>query len=120
MARLNLTLRAFMEAGVVIGLAWWGYDAGTAAWSRLALAVAAPTVGFGIWGTVDFRRAGRWAEPLRLIEELVISAVAAVAWYIAGQHALGVALAAVSVVYHVLVYTSGSRLLEGAQQPAEG
>jgi hypothetical protein len=41
--------------------------------------LGAPLVGFGFWGAVDFHQAGRFAEPLRLIQELAISALAAVA-----------------------------------------
>ena len=52
------------------------------------------------------------AEPLRLLQELVISGLAAAAWYAAGQQAAGVVLALVSIVYHVLVYVSGETLLK--------
>ena len=68
-------------------------------------------LGFGLWGAIDFRQAGRYAEPLRLTQELAISALAAVALYAAGQPALAIALAALSIVYHGLVYASGARLL---------
>ena len=109
--RLNLTLRALMEIGVVCGLAYWGHRTG-----GVILAVAAPVVGFGFWGAVDFRRAGRAAEPLRLIQELVISGLAAVAFYVAGRHALGWTLATTSVAHHVLVYATGNRLLKGGSR----
>jgi Protein of unknown function (DUF2568) len=109
--RLNLVLRAVMELGVVLALATWGYHVGNGTGAKIAFAIAAPAVGFGFWGAVDFRGAGRLGEPLRLAEELVISGGAAVAWYVAGRHALGIALAALSLVYHVLVYASGARLL---------
>jgi hypothetical protein len=52
------------------------------------------------------------AEPLRLIQELVVSFLAALALYAAGPHVLGVALAVLSVVYHALVYLSGEGLLK--------
>jgi hypothetical protein len=53
------------------------------------LSIAARLLGLGFWSAVDFRQAGRMAEPLRLIQELVISGLAAVALYAAGQPALG-------------------------------
>ncbi|MGH7582736.1 MAG: DUF2568 domain-containing protein [Gemmatimonadales bacterium] len=106
--RVNLILRAIMELGVICGLAWWGYRVG-----GVLLAVAAPVVGFGFWGAVDFHHAGRAAEALRLIQELVISGLAAGALYVAGAHVLGYALASVSVAYHALVYIAGNRLLKG-------
>lgn len=110
--RINLGLRALMETGIVCGLGYWGYHTGGEPWRRVLLAVAAPLVGFGFWGAVDFRQAGRWAEPLRLIQELVISGLAAGALYASGQHLVAWVLAAVSVVHHVLIYVSGDRLLE--------
>ena len=109
---INLALRAVMETGIVLAFAWWGYKTGQSGGGRAALAIAAPVIGFGVWGAVDFHQAGRWAEPLRLIEELVISGLAALALYAAGQPALGIALGALSIVYHALVYMSGARLLK--------
>jgi Protein of unknown function (DUF2568) len=109
---LLLSLRVLMEAAIVGALAYWGARTGHSAGAKIALGIAAPVVGFGLWGAVDFRRAGRLAEPLRLAQELVISGVAAIASYAAGAHALGIALAALSVVYHALVYLAGRTLLK--------
>ncbi len=113
MKTMTLALRALMELGVVAGLATWGVDAGHGPMASTALGVVAPLVGFGVWGAVDFRNAGRLAEPLRLVEELTISVLAAAAFTAAGHAALGAALAALSVVYHALVYATGQRLLDG-------
>ena len=114
--RINLLLRVTMETGVVVALAFWGYHAGHGTAARIALMLGAPLVGFGFWGGVDFHQAGRLAEPLRLTQELVVSALAAVAWYASGYHALGVALAGLSLVYHALVYAAGARLLAPTKQ----
>jgi hypothetical protein len=110
--RVNLILRVTMETGIVVALGFWGYHVGSGAGTKLALMVVVPLVGFGFWGAVDFHRAGRFAEPLRLTQELVVSGLAAVAWYASGHHALGIALAGLSLVYHMLVYASGARLLK--------
>jgi Protein of unknown function (DUF2568) len=112
LSRLNLALRGLMEAGVVAALAWWGVATGDGTLLKILLGVGAPLVGFGFWGAVDFRRAGSFSEPLRLLQELAVSGLAAVAWYAAGRHALGVALAAISLVHHALVYALGERLLK--------
>jgi hypothetical protein len=109
--RLNLALRALLEMSVVAGLAYWGLRTGDNAAGKILLAVGAPVVGFGFWGAVDFRQAGQLAEPLRLTQELAISAIAAVALYTAGQPALADLLAALSIIYHGLVYATGARLL---------
>lgn len=118
--RLALALRVMMETAIVAAFAAWGYHLGSATVGRLLLAIAIPVIGFGIWGAVDFRQAGRLAEPLRLTEELLISGLAAALWYATGQHRPGIALAAVSVTYHGLVYLSGDRLLKHRPKPAAG
>ena len=103
---ITLTLRATLEATVVAALAYWGFHA-----DGVLLAVAAPVAGFGFWGAVDFRQAGRLAEPLRLVQELAVSGLAALGLWAAGQPAVGAALAALSLGYHALVYAQGARLL---------
>lgn len=106
-----LILRVTMEGGIVAALAYWGAHAPGSTGASVALAIAAPVLGFGIWGAIDFRRAGRYAEPLRLAQELVISLGAAAALYATGQHSLGVALGSLSIAYHALVYATGATLL---------
>jgi Protein of unknown function (DUF2568) len=109
---VTLALRALMEAGIVGALGYWGYRTGTDTGMTILLAAGAPALGFGFWGAVDFHQAGRLAEPLRLLQELAISGLAAVALYAAGQHLLGWALGLLSVIYHALVYAQGGRLLK--------
>ena len=110
--RSNLALRVLMEVGVVVAFGWWGFDEGGNTATSIVLAIAVPAVGFGFWGLVDFRWAGRWAEPARLAQELAVSCLAAAAWYAAGQHAPAWTLAGLSLGYHALVYATGERLLE--------
>jgi hypothetical protein len=112
----TVALRAVMELGIVVALAVWGYHIGTGTSMRILFGIAAPLVGFGFWGAVDFHQAGRWSELLRLLQELVISGLAALAWYTAGQHLLGWALGLLSIAYHAFVYLKGERLLK-RQQP---
>lgn len=114
--RLLLTLRVRMEAALVAALACWGVHTGGSLSTKTLLGVGAPVVGFGFWGAVDFHQAGRLAEPLRLVQELAISLLAALAFYVAGRPAAGIALAVLSILYHALVYVSGNRLIK--QRPA--
>ncbi len=81
----NVALRAIMEMGIVVALGYWGYQTGKSMTAKILLGMGAPVLGFGVWGAVDFRQAGTLAEPLRLFEELIISGLAAVAWYTAGR-----------------------------------
>jgi hypothetical protein len=115
---LTLALRVLMEAGIVAAFAYWGYQAGTSTGTKIVFAVGAPLLGFGFWGAIDFHQTGWLAEPLRLIQELVISGVAAVALYAAGQDIPGWALGGLSLVYHALVYLQGGRLLKYSPEPA--
>jgi Protein of unknown function (DUF2568) len=110
--RINLILRVAMETGIVVALGFWGYHVGGSTSSRIGLMIVTPLVGLGLWGAVDFHQAGRLAEPLRLAQELIISGLAATAWYTAGHHAAGIALGTLSLIYHALVYASGARLLK--------
>lgn len=111
MTWVTVGVRAVMELGIVSGFAYWGYQIGNGPVAKALLAAAAVLVGFGFWGAVDFHQAGRWAEWLRLTQELLISGVAAAAWWAGGSPALGVALALLSIVYHTVVYAAGGRLL---------
>jgi len=116
---LNVGLRALMELGVVGGFAVWGYSIATGFWLRILLALIAPALGFGVWGLVDFRNAGVLAETLRLVEELLISGLAALAFHVAGYQVLGWSLAVLSIIHHCLVYLTGRRLLEKTWMPID-
>lgn len=101
-----------MELGVVVGFGVWGFHIGSSTATKALLTIVVPLAGFGFWGAVDFRQLGTKAEAARLLQELVISGLAALAFYAAGRHVLGWALAGLSAVYHVSVYAAGDRLLE--------
>jgi Protein of unknown function (DUF2568) len=107
-----LTLRSLLELGIVVALAYWGVHTAWSTGTKIVLGIAAPAAGFGFWGAVDFRGAGRLAEPARLIQELAVSGLAAIAWFAAGEHVLGLLLGTLSLAYHAVVYASGSRLLK--------
>jgi len=110
--QINLALRALMEFGIVLGIAWWGYHVGTTAVSKILTAIGAPAVAFSLWGFIDFHQVGRIAEPLRLIQELLISGLAAVALLNTGQPIFGWTLVALSIIHHVMVYALGDKLLK--------
>jgi hypothetical protein len=108
----NILLRALLELAIVCGFAYWAYQLGNSTASKMALAIFIPVIVFAIWGFIDFRQLGRLAESLRLMQELLISGLAALAIYSTGQHALGWLLAVLSVIHHLLVYAIGERLLK--------
>lgn len=108
----NTAIRALMELGVVVGFGFWGFKTGNSTFSKILLGIGTPMLGFGFWGLVDFRRAGSLSEPLRLIQELTITGLAALALYVAGARAWGLALVTISIVHHALVYLLGGTLLK--------
>ncbi|MEJ2011703.1 MAG: YrdB family protein [Anaerolineales bacterium] len=114
LSRLNLSLRGVMEFGVIAAFGYWGYHTGTTALMKVLLTIGTPILGFGIWGLIDFHQLGAAAEPLRLIQELLISGLAAAALYVAGQPAWGLTLAAVSIIHHALVYGLGETLIKSS------
>ncbi|MGD8748553.1 MAG: YrdB family protein [Balneolaceae bacterium] len=109
---INLGLRGLMEAGIVLALGYWGYLTGDTKATKILLCIAVPLVGFGFWGAVDFSRMGKFSESLRLIQELLISGLAALALYSTGAHLLGILLALLSMIHHALVYLLGGTLLK--------
>jgi len=111
----NLTLRALMELGIVLAFGYWGYWFGSSFSIKIILCLVAPLIGFGFWGLVDFHQFGKLSEFLRLIQELLISGLAAVALYTTGQGIAAWILAGISIVYHILVYLDGDTLLNNPQ-----
>ncbi len=110
--KFNLLLRSLMEIGIVAGFGYWGYHIAKGNIMKIILAICVPVIIFGFWGLVDFHKAGKFSEPLRLFQELIISGAAAVALYTAGQQLLGWILALLSIVHHILVYLIGDALLK--------
>ena len=117
----NVALRALLETGIVATFAYWGFSATSNTPVRLVLAVITPVVAFGFWGAVDFRFAGRYAEPLRLVQELAVTILASTALYRTHHHLLAWLLLALSAIHHTAVYLLGERLLkrQTAEPPPE-
>lgn len=108
----NVALRGLMELGIVVALAYWGFRTGKTGLQRTLLTVGAPALVFLAWGFFDFRHMVRAPEPFRLVQELVLSGLAAYAWYAAGQRTLGWSLGLLSIVHHALIYILGGRLIK--------
>ncbi len=103
-----------MESGIVAAFAYWGYESGEGAAARTLRAIGAPAIAFGVWGAVDFRQLGRFAESTRLAEELAISGLAVAALCSVRKRTLAVVLGAASCMHHALVYATGERLLKAS------
>ena len=110
--RFNLFLRSLMEMGIVAGSGYWGFQIAKGSIMKIILTICVPVIIFSFWGFIDFHKAGKFSEHLRLLQELIISGAAAVALYSAGQHLFGWILALLSIVHHILVYLIGDTLLK--------
>lgn len=109
---LNLALRGIMETSIIVALGYWGYQFGKSMGTKIMFGLGVPIIGFGFWGAVDFHQTGKFAEGLRLIQELVISGLAAVALYFSGQQTLGWMLGIISIIHHSLKYMTGEKLIK--------
>ncbi len=109
---VNLVLRVTMELGIVLAFGYWGFHTGKNESIKIILGISSPILIFGFWGLIDFHNAGSKAELLRLIQELILSGLAAAALIIAGQNVLGFTLAGLSIVHHSLVYILGDTLIK--------
>ncbi len=101
-----------MEFGIVAALVYWGFHTGRNTFMKIILSISTPVLIFGFWGLVDFRNAGTIAEYLRLIQELILSGLAAVVLFFSGQHALAWVLALISIIHHIFIYILGETLLK--------
>jgi hypothetical protein len=110
--KLNLLLRAILEISIIMALAFWGYSTGNNILSRIIFLVLFTMVGFGIWGAIDFHQFSKYAEYFRLIQELMISLVAAWGLYVSGEVTFSWFLVILTIIYHLLVYLSGEKLLK--------
>ena len=110
--RFNLLLRSLMEMGIVAGFGYWGFQIAKGSIMKIILTICVPVIIFSFWGFIDFHKAGKFSESLRLLQELIISGAAAVALYTVGQHLLGWIFALLSIIHHILVYLIGDTLLK--------
>ncbi|MCB9047419.1 MAG: YrdB family protein [Chitinophagales bacterium] len=109
---INVVLRGLMEAGIIIAIAYWGYQLSSGTLIRTILCIALPILVFGFWGWFDFRQFGKYAETLRLLQEMAISLGAAYVLYFYGKILPGIILASISVVHHIIIYLLGDKLLK--------
>jgi hypothetical protein len=105
-------LRSLMEVGIVAGLGYWGFHTGNGTAKKIILSIVSPAIIFGFWGLFDFHNVRNFSEILRLIQELILSWIAAAALYFAGQHTFGWILSIISIIHHLVVYSIGDTLLK--------
>ena len=101
---LLLTVRFLSELALVAVLVWAGVAANLPLAGRIVIAVVAPVLAMVIWGLWMAPRARRrLRDPLRLIAELVLFAVAAAALAAGGPVLAAVVLAVIAMGVAVLL-----------------
>jgi hypothetical protein len=102
-----LTIRFLCELGLLVALAYWGFETQEGA-AAIALGVGAPLVAIALWGSFVAPKA-LVPVPIqsRLIVEFTLWGLGALALADAGQAVLGLALGAVGV---------GTSLLNASQE----
>jgi hypothetical protein len=104
----NDILRFFLELAALAALAYWGATADTPVWPLLA--VAAPLLLAVFWGLfMSPKAAHRLHDPLRLVGEIGVFGIAAVALLVRDQAELATALAAAAALHLVLTFALGQR-----------
>lgn len=99
---VTMTVRFLCELAMLAALAYWGFSVGDGA-GAWALGVGAPLLAAVVWGALVAPKA-RWPVPIptRVVIELILFGVAAVALVVAGQPlaavGLGVAALATSLL----------------------
>lgn len=86
---LNLVLRGLVEIAVFIGPMCFVFQLGQNMIVKILLSFIAALLVFGFWSLVDFHQCGRNAELFRLLQELILSALAAFFFFKAGLHRTG-------------------------------
>jgi len=92
------TLVFFAEVGMLAGLAWWGFQAadGVGGW---LLAVALPSIAITVWGQFLAPKAPHRLKGIMLpFVRLNVLLIGALAAYLAGAPALGIATAVCAII----------------------
>ncbi len=106
----NLALRFMLELCVLIAMGQWGLRTASNPAAKIALGLGAPLIAAVVWGIFIAPRA-RWRarDPLRLILELVIFGLAAVALLAVGRLLLAGLFGLAVLVNEVLMHSWGQR-----------
>ncbi|HEX4257411.1 MAG TPA: YrdB family protein [Streptosporangiaceae bacterium] len=99
-----LTVRFLTELALIAVLVWAGLGASLPLAGRIVIAVAAPVLAMVIWGLWMAPRARRrLADPLRLVAELVLFAVAAAVLALTGPVLAAVVFAVIAMGVAILL-----------------
>ena len=101
----NLALRFLLELCILAAFCDWGFQTGSGLIAKIGLGIGVPILAAIFWGTFMAPKAAvQVQDPLRLVLEVVIFGLAAVALYAAGHSSLAWALGLIFVINRALMY----------------
>ncbi len=101
----NLSLRFFLELGILAALGYWGVRTGDGTLAKIALGIGAPLVAAIVWGILLAPRATvHVSSPWHQLLEAIVFGAAIVALYAAGSPTLAVVFLIILVVNSILLY----------------
>lgn len=105
----NLGLSFFLELCMVAALAYWGFSTQSGI-GKYLWGIGGPVVVILIWGAFIAPKARqRLPDPLRLLNEVVLFGLAALALLAAGQQTLGIIFFVLVFINLVLGFVLGQR-----------
>ncbi len=106
----NLGLSFLLELCAMAAFAYWGFQAGAGTLIKIALALVAALLSARVWGLLASPRAPRRLPGWQLLAfKVLFFGLAAAALFVAGQPALGTALAVLVAINLALGYVWGQK-----------
>lgn len=101
----NLGVRFILELCALAALGYWGFRTGTGWTVKLILGIGAPVLAAVVWGLfVSPKATYDIGDPARLVVEIIVFGLAAVALYYAGQPGLCAVFVIAALISRVLVF----------------
>ncbi|NGQ96263.1 YrdB family protein [Brevibacillus sp. SYP-B805] len=101
----NLALRFFLELCGLAALGYWGFHTGKEPVTKSALGIGTPLLIAIVWAMLGSPGAPvKLSFPLRLLLELVVFGMPAIALYAAGKLGLAVTYGIVVVINRILMF----------------
>ncbi|WP_339251733.1 YrdB family protein [Sporosarcina sp. FSL W8-0480] len=102
---VNLTLRFILEMCGLIAVSYWGFQSGSGFLMKSVLGIGSPLLMAIVWGLFVSPKAPMQFKGFRrVILELIIFGIAALALYDVGKQLLAIVFGILTVVNSILVY----------------
>lgn len=103
--KVNLALRFMLEMCGLVAVSYWGFQTGSGFLMKSVLGIGSPLLMAIIWGIFVSPKAPLQVKGFRrVVPELIIFGVVALALYDVGKPSLAIILATLAVVNSLLMY----------------